>query len=97
MTSGVATTGVNFSEFDATVTVCTGWASCETAPATCVTESLATPAAADASKDSTDAGAAAMSEGASAPPHAASEMQSESALNDMKRWGSGASVIIGGL
>lgn len=45
---------------------------------------------------SVDVAVPAKSDGASAPPHAASEMHSAMALDDMKRWRGVVSVIIGG-
>ena len=59
-------------------------------------ERLATRSAAGDSRDGAEVGAAAVSSGVSDPPHAASEMHSESTLNDMRRGGSGAEVIICG-
>ena len=61
-----------------------------------VAERLATRSAAGDSRDGAEVGAAAVSSGVSDPPHAASEMHSESTLNDMNGLCSGAGVIIGG-
>lgn len=94
---GWPATGVSIGGLNPTFTAGPDWAGCRTsATAVGVVEILLTLKAAEVSVRPVAMDPTATSEGVSEPPHAASEIQSESTLNDMKQGRSGVGVIIGG-